>query len=131
MAYALNIKAGAKDITVSLSSAPTSQWLVEAIEYSSTGTPAFDTAGNIDNTTTCTSCSGVGLTLTGTNDVIVQAAVCSACNSITSPYTNPADIDTFANAEAGAVNVSSGAAPTWKQSPKAPLAGSALALKDH
>jgi hypothetical protein len=66
----------------------------------------------------CTSCTGPSLTLSGSNDVVMQVA-CFQENyaSIGSPYTLE-DVDTNSgNAVAYRLNTNAGSAATWGQSP--------------
>lgn len=117
MCYVLSSTAGATTITVNSSAVPGGGWVVEFREYSPTATVSFDTAGNIADSTNCTSCSGVPLTLTGTNDLIVQfvnptgtvTAVSSGWGNTDFPGPNYVG-------SADKIGTSSGTAPTWTTS---------------
>lgn len=109
-------------------------WL-EIIEYHrSTGTATFDAAGNVSNAGSGSPADpGVALTLSGTSDVIVQSTVpvFTLVTAISGSYTNPTDLPLSGSyGFAGALNMSSGAAPNWTISNTAsPTVGSGIAFK--
>lgn len=119
MSYCLsaaNNGGGSISVTVTLTSAPTNTWWVRFWEFSYTGSSvAFDAAGTRSQTSNATSTAGVGLTLTGTNDVIVQSVKTGGGNvtaisggaGYTISYTNNLIDDAYA------LNISDGTAPTW------------------
>jgi hypothetical protein len=98
----------------------------------STGTATYDT-GNVASASSCGSCTGPTLTLTGSSDFIAQWG--SFENSIappgTSPWLNPNDSDNSNTDSAwvGALNQSSGAGPTYTQTGAGGGAMSAVAFK--
>lgn len=110
--YVLSSLSGVGSITVTMSGAlGGTSYQVEVAEYSTTLQPAvFDVSASKADTT-CTSCSGQALTLTGSNDTIFTTNSPNAgCSAISGAYTNPNDA---ANGFAGAINQSSASAPTW------------------
>ncbi len=105
--YTLSSSSGATSIVANWSAA--TQGDVEVWELSTTATAAFDTSGATTNTTG----AGVGLTLTGTDDAILQGIVTAGTvTGISAGYTND-DANPDGNGFAHAINTSSGAAPTW------------------
>lgn len=109
MGYVLSATGGETSITCYLSGAATSYNVCLVFDFHYTGSSAsYDTAAN-DSISDCpASCTGPSLTLSGSNDAVVQITSPSAWDftSITAPYT------LFGDSAAG-VGVSSGAAPTW------------------
>lgn len=101
-------------ISFVLSASSTSGWHVEVREYSFTGSSTqFDTCASASDTL-CTTCAGVALTLSGANDVIVQAynpAV--TCSAITAPYGNLNTDGSGGVCSADSLNTTSGTAPNW------------------
>lgn len=117
MAYNLLTSSGATTITVNFSASQTTPDVaVEFCEYSTTaGPPLLDVIGTVGS---CSgnACSGLALTLTGTNDVITQTITngSATISAISGTYTNPFDTYKTGNgALGGAINIASGAAPTW------------------
>ena len=129
MCYVLSSTSGATTITVNTSAVPNGGWTIEFREYSPTGTLTFDTAGNVDDSTNCTSCSGVNLTLSGTNDLIVQLV--NPTGSVTAVSSGWGGTD-FPGPDyigiADEIQTSSGAAPTWTTS-NGHASGAALAFQ--
>lgn len=113
-AYVLSSTAGATTITANLSAAPTSFYEIEVAEISFTGTSmAKDNSGNADDTTTCSPCSGVTLTLSGVNDIIIQSIVAlNRATSITGGYTLLTGTH-FDGGYAFLNNTITGTAPNW------------------
>jgi len=95
----------------------------------STGSATYDTASTVNDAVASTTPAGVGLTLTGTSDVIMQvlAQVTGNPTAISSPYTIETSGAFFAGAYA--TNQSSGSAPTWTASTSATAVGLAIAFK--
>jgi hypothetical protein len=93
----------------------------------------FDVGGN-RAVTTCTSCAGVALTLTGSNDVIVQIMYSSTGHTYTAIDTGyTEDFGNTGSAGQGAahlLNTTTGTAPTWTASTTQPAAASAIAFND-
>lgn len=115
IAYTTASTSGTTSITITKTTTTSGAWRVTATELSSTGTITFDTCNGRDQNTSTTSMAGATLTLSGSNDAIVQAAsggvisaVAPACYS--SNFTTGS---TFA--EAVCINTNSGTAPTWTQ----------------
>lgn len=112
--YILSTSAAAPtSITIFLAATATG-WHAEVREYSFTAGPlTFDTCAGASDAT-CTSCLGVGLTLTGANHVVVQyvnpAATCSAINL---SYGNLNTNGAGGVCSADLLNTTSGAQPTW------------------
>lgn len=109
--YILSSSSGGLLLSMTSSNTPDAMWFYE---FSSTATPfLLDTQGTRDQTTAVTSAAGVTLTLTGSNDVIIQSGVCAANISSITTYTlngNP-----NGNGSAYLLNTASGTAPTWTQ----------------
>jgi hypothetical protein len=137
-AYNLSSTNGITSITVTLGASGCTaggcHWTTEILEYSlSAGnTASFDTANNLGSTCSGTSCPGVGLTLSGTNDVIVQyfGEAVAAVTAISNPYTSPADFINNFGGVAGAINTSSGAAPTWTVASNTSGSAGAIAISE-
>lgn len=128
-AYVLTSKAGATSVDVTFNSAP-SGGVLEAREYAYTASSISVDAIAAANDGPCTACSGVPLSLTGTNDVIVQfVSVTSNVLSITPPYAN---LSTNGNAGfADLLNTTSGTPPVWSQSSLGPASVAALAFREN
>jgi len=130
-AYVLSATGGETSFTCTVASAPPSYFACAIFEYAWSGaTIAFD-ASNGAYTSSCTSCSGIGLTLSGSKDVIIQVGL--PAQSLTAisggaGYTNPQQFYDGAG-QAGAINTTNGAAPTWTQSPAGPNVAMAIAFK--
>lgn len=126
--YILSINGAQTTVTITLSTAASGTWFASVDIYSSTlGAALFDISGSTA-IASCTSCAGQSLTLTGSNDVIVQGtSTLGTVSAISAPYTNPNDA--VAALCAGAINQSSGTAPTWTQS-SSTMAVSAMAFKE-
>ena len=129
MCYVLSSTAGATTITVNSSAVPGGGWVVDFREYSPTATVSFDTAGNVADSTNCTSCSGVPLTLTGTNDLIVQLVnPTGTVTAVSSGWGNTDFPGPNYVGSADKIGTSSGAAPTWTTS-SGHATGAALAFQ--
>lgn len=119
-AYSVNLASGITTLTIT----PTGQAFngeVEFLEFSTTvGPPIFDTCAGTTNGSSATP-AGQVLTLTGTNDVILQSINSAGpqnATALTGTYTNPADFPFSGPSAAGygiggSINTASGAAPTW------------------
>lgn len=128
--YTLSAVGGETSLTCTVAVAPQNNYsLCGAAEFSLTsGSGAYDTSGTMSDAT-CTSCAGVGLTLSGSNDVILQiAAPGNSFSAVSSPYSTNSAFPSGVGIGV-AVGISSGTAPTWTQSPTGIATGSALALK--
>lgn len=117
-AYTLASTAGGTSVVVNPAGAPNA-WVASVREYHYTGaTPTFDVAGQNSDNTVSNPKSGPTLTLAGTNDLIYEfgTSFFQSISSISSPYnTSPDIISAFSSGGfvgAGAINVSSGTAPT-------------------
>ena len=118
-AYTLATSSGATSITVNLSATGGSNWSMGFEEASLTGTPSFDKCGVRDQSSSTTNPVGVSLSITGTNDFIVQSVrwggtITCPMNSNPSgaTYNSPCDAP-GGNGIAGAINATTGNAPTW------------------
>lgn len=120
-AYSVNLASGITSISATLSAGTAFNGEVEFLEYSTTGgPPIFDTCAGTVNGSSATP-AGQVLTLSGTNDVIVQVIQSAGpqnATAVTGTYTNPADFPFSGPAAAGygiagSINTSSGTAPTW------------------
>jgi len=132
--YCLNSASGITNITFTLSATQSGgpSWNAYVFELSSTTTFVIDSTNSVDDSTTCTVCAGVTLTLTGSNDAIMQVygAGSSAPSSISSPYVfQNAGSGTSSNASL--INSGSGTAPNWTSSVTGKGAGGAIAIKEN
>ncbi len=128
-AYIINPTAGGTSVTLTLSQAPSSVWYMSIVEVQNTGSAWLDIAGNAILSTDSTSAAGPSLTLSGSNDAILQSLRGSLPSAISGGYTNA--LGTFTNGidTAYLLNTNSGVGPTWTQgSSKAALDG--IAFKD-
>lgn len=128
-AYVLSSTPGATTITVNATTT-IANWSLGYYELSlSSGTINYDTAGTGTNASCSTTCPGVGLTLSGTRDVIFQDNMpINAVTGISAPYTTV--IDWNAAGFASNLNTNSGSAPNWTQSPASTSIVSALAFSN-
>jgi hypothetical protein len=113
ISYNLSSTSGVTTITVNFS--PSNGFESVAIdEYSFTASSiAVDNYGVLDQTSAGTSIAGVALTLSGSNDVIIQTVAPSgACSAVSGSYTNPVDFEDGSGV-AGSINTTSGSAPNW------------------
>ena len=127
-AYVLSSSSGATTVTITWNNAsPGGGAHATFWEYSYTPGPcALDIGGTVPDAV-CSSCPGVALSLTGTQDVILQElASDTASPSAITTYTN------FANGSftgwADLENTSSGTAPTWTET-SGHTVGIAIAFK--
>jgi hypothetical protein len=101
--------------------------------HRSTGTATYDTGGGTTSLTSCSSCSGPSISLSGgvTDFVATWGGFSNTPSAPGSPYTSPADVDPInvAGGFAGALNQSSYSTPVWTQSPASYAAISAVAFK--
>jgi hypothetical protein len=127
-AYNLSSTSGVTSISITLSASGTSTWIF--YEYSFSGSSfSLDTTGTVTDGTAGTSLAGVGLTLAGTKDVIVQGLFTSGGNvtGVSTPYSNFQG--TSFTGQADLENTSSGTAPTWTNSNSQTAAGAAIAIQ--
>jgi hypothetical protein len=118
-AWVLSSTGGVTSIFITFTA--TNTYRYGLLEYHYTGSSvAFDVAGTSVHTSNTTSQVGPTLSLTGTNDVIINGVVMtvtSTITSISSPYTQPPDIsDTGSSQALGAssvLNSTTGTGPTW------------------
>jgi hypothetical protein len=98
--------------------------------HRSTGTATYDTGSASTTLTSCTSCTPPSITLAGPDFVATWGGFFQV-PSISSPYSNPNDIDNVNvfGGFAGALNQSSYSAATWSQSPADVAAISTVAFK--
>lgn len=114
--YATGGSAGTNQITVTLSGNPSSYWYIEFAELlpPSGYTGSLDTSGSVVNTS-CTTCTGVGLTLAATDAVIEfqdYANGMTKWNAWSSPFTTDYTSNgLYLNASSGSLS-----APTTLQS---------------
>lgn len=139
VAYVLSSTSGTTTITVTSTKSFVSQngvW--EVGEYSFTASPAvFDACGTPASRTTGTTIAGAAISLTGTNDVIIQAIGCGQTCSTSAtggfvgatPWLSPNDFP-GGDGVGGSINTSSTTAPNWAQSPTATAAVTAIAIKE-
>jgi hypothetical protein len=112
-AYNLSSTSGVTSITLTLSAAVATTWAACVEEYSFTASGvAFDVAGSRDQSTAAANFTGVGLTLAGGNQLIVQYGNDSGtCSGVSAGYGDTVFPNN--NCLADALNTSSGTAPTW------------------
>lgn len=137
MGGTLSATGGNGTITVTIS--PTaSSWAACVSEWHSTnGAGVVDTQATHADTA-CTTCAAPALTLTGSNDLIIQAAGCTntCATSATAgfvgaaPYTNPAQAPGGAGWGA-ALNQATYTAPNWSQNTSGAVQVAAWALKEN
>lgn len=116
-------------VTCYLSGVPSGAWGCYEWELSDTQTISYDTGGTELDSSNCTSCAGVALTLTGPNDAIATACSAGGTASAISPYTSSFSFDN-GDAYGYVLNTTSGSAPTITQSPTSHMACAAIALED-
>jgi hypothetical protein len=132
--YCLNSSAAATTVTLTLSGSPNGLGVVwEA--HSTNGSIAVDSGATPSGTktdTSCTSCAGTALTLSGNNDFIAALAPCgSSCTGLTGTgWTND-----LANASGDGIGhgITTGsltAPATWTQSPAGTLVSNAAAFQE-
>lgn len=115
LAYNLSSSSGATTITFNWSATDTAK--VDVLEYSTNNGPAtLDTSGRYFDGTSCTSCLGLTLTLSGTNDLVIQTATGGTnVTAIVAPFTSPADVFSGLGV-GGSINTASGSPPTFTMS---------------
>lgn len=119
--YILSATGGATTITASATYGSFFTYVdifVSEFTYTSGGgAPTFDVGNNADDGGGCTTCAGPSLSITGTDDLIIQVANGwdEAATAISGTYTNPKLLDSSYphGAMAGSLNVSSYSAPNW------------------
>jgi hypothetical protein len=129
----LSLSSGATSIVVHFNSSIGSGTIVDFQEWSFTGSfVSLDSSNNVDNTTN-TLRTGVALTLTGSNDLIVQAITIGSptITTCSSPYLTTTDFGSGFGVTSAA-NTTNGAAPTWAWTPNtnSQSAGSAIAISE-
>jgi hypothetical protein len=126
--YIASLTSGVTSISVPFTGTTINSMSVYYFEFSSTGSPAFDVSGSSLTTTACTSCPGVALSLTGTNDAIATIASCGGtCSAVGSPYSSQLSF-LNGNGFADALNTTNGRA-TWTQT-SGEISTAAVAFKD-
>ena len=116
--YNPSIVGGDTSFTVTLGVPPPTFFEVEYSEWilPGTGGAQYDASGGVADSTACTTCNGVTLSLRGTQDIIFQTQNASqVCTTISSPYVA---IDTTTGSQYGGIlgaltDTTSGAAPTY------------------
>lgn len=128
MAYRAVATGGATSIVFTFSGTASSFTIVEVSEWHrSTGSATFDTSNNVNDSTNCTACNGVTLTLSGSNDLIVSAFTLSqTLTSINSPYIISALPEQLLVYWLGAT---AGTAPVANQTPTGQMIFAAVAFK--
>jgi hypothetical protein len=125
-AYNLNATGGATSITCTFNGTAAAQ--CEFFEFTGTGSSfTFDTANTVDHSSTCTTCSGVALTLTTSNNYILVQALdpVGTASAINQSYTG---IFSGGDGFAFKINVSSaGTTPNWTTT-SGRSAGGAIAI---
>ncbi len=127
--YTTNSTSGVSSSTITASASPANTWRVAGVELSYSGASlAFDaSASQFDSS--CTTCAGAALTLTGTNDAIVQNFTTGALiSSISSPYTLQ-NGSGLVLGQGTSLNTSSGTAPNITLSAAGNAGVSAVSFK--
>lgn len=128
--YVLSAVGGETQVTCTINSASSPYYGCLFIEYHYTGPSAsVDVVGTVNST--CTACTGVALTLAGSNDAIATWGVPdNSFTAITSPYSTHAQFYS-GTMEAVSMNTASGAAPTVTHSSSGQVAIASIALKGN
>lgn len=122
--YVPKAAGGATSVTAQLQlggfTSPSQQVDLALQEYSTPGTVYYDTGNGRIDSTSCSSCTGAAGLLSGTSDLVTQAAIypidkfASGITGISSPYSSLFDTDTRIYAAfSGATGQSSYSVPTW------------------
>lgn len=129
--YVLSATGGETSFTCNFNSAPISYESCAVIELAHSGTVSFDTGGTTNSASCPTPCTGVGLTLAGTSEAVIQLAIPYTVNitSVSSPYTAMC-INNGCGGPSSAylLNTSSGTAPSWAYTGSQQLTMSAIAI---
>lgn len=112
-AYCLSVVGGATSVTVNKTSSSNALTLY-VLQASHAGTAALDAVGTRLQTTNTTSPLGVALTLTGTNDVIVQGIHSASPTVLSGCYTSGGGTGNLLWQQC--TNTTDGTAPTWTTS---------------
>lgn len=128
-AYVLASASGATTISLTYG-ATTGHYTANFWEYSFTGSSvSLDKIGTVDQGFAASPQLGVALTLTGTNDVILQASKNNNdLSSISSPYGNFQHL--LGVGVADSENTVSGTAPSWSMTGSSRLGGMAIAFSE-
>ena len=130
--YNLSSTAGSnQSITVNLSGTPTQAYQFFS-EWQASKTPAFDACGTPATDSACTTCTGLAITITGTQDALVQIGISptrrvTAQTGYTAFTALPASASIPANA--GMTNATTAPAPSFTLSASGRLVLSAIAFK--
>lgn len=114
-AYILSATGGATSIQWTWSASASNYFSLEVMEFAWSGSSISYDTGNVGTDTTCTSCNGQALTLTGAKDVVIQWAVPGGPNitSVDAGWSTNADIDANGYGFAHKLNISSFSVPVW------------------
>jgi hypothetical protein len=135
MSYCLNSASGTTSITITVTSAPAANWIAVIWEASSSlGNIAKDSGATPSGTksdTTCTSCAGVSLTLSGNNNFIAAlgAAGATATGVTGTGWTNDLSNPSGDGIAHGITSGSQTAPATWTQA-SATFVANALAFQE-
>ena len=131
MRYVLSATGGETSVTCNASGTAAGYIGCGVIELTYSGSSASYDTSNIITNSGCTSCAAPSLTLTGSNDAIIEIGMTeNSLTAITSPWSTNGYFY-GGTGEAIAVNQTSYAAPTWTQDSSGWMGGSALALKGN
>lgn len=129
-AYILNPPT-ATNLTVNISLNAPANWFIGAIDISNSVAACYDTAGALSGSTSTTPQSGPALTLSGTNDFIVQSIKPGSVPTAVSGSYADAYASLSQNlSSAYLLNTGSGAAVSWTLTGNAKAALNAIAFKD-
>lgn len=130
MAYRAVATGGATSIVFTFSGTTSSFTAVEVVQFRrSTGSATFDVSGSVNDSTNCTACTGVPLTLTGggSNELIVSVFTESqTLSTVNSPYilgSLPEQFMTYW------LTATTGTAPVANQSPTGQMIFAAVSFK--
>lgn len=125
--YILSAGATLTSITLTASATTTGNWYIN--DYSTTAGPMAKDTECTGTPASSSTPAGCNLTLSGTNDVILQAISCSqTCSGTPSGWTN--GVNTSGDGQADKQNTNSGTGPTWAQSPAGTSLVGGFALKE-
>ena len=127
-AYCLAIPTGTTSVTVNWAAGNGTFGTMTVYEIANTVGIAFDNCNATDDSTSSTSLAAPSLSITGGNDIFLQACLSANVSSINLSYTLTTDQNV--NGFAYLLNQPSYSAPTWTNSPAAPGAVAVIAMKE-
>lgn len=128
--YVLSATGGETSFTCTADITPTGYNSCGIVELSWSGSSVTYADSNKASDTSCTSCAGIALTVSGTNAIFQMGIPAQSLTAISSPYSTNAQFYS-GSGEAVSLNTSSGTAPTWTGSPSGTVSVAAIALKGN